>query len=129
MNRFALALIPAALCAAAFAVPAEASSGDITVAGFLGRVDALKAKGVMAMFSGGEVRKLVEDGRAAGAEYRRELLAERAAGRPSSCPPEKAAVKSDHLISFLRSYSPSDNGRTPMRKAIRDYFALTWPCR
>ena len=118
----------AALVAFFLSVPALAAPGDMSVETFVGKVDALKAKGAMALFSS-DVGALRSEGRAAGVAYTARLNSERAAGRPSSCPPQGVKVNSDRLIAFLRTYPAATRARIPMRTAIGDYFIHTWPCR
>ncbi len=116
------------LGAVALTTPALAAPGDMSVALFLTKADALKAKGPMALFSS-DMSLLKNEGMAAGAAYKSRLGQERAAGRPSSCPPAGVKVDSDKLISFLRSYPEPARPRTSMKTAIADYFSRTYPCR
>ena len=115
---------------AAVAVPSAllAAPGDMSVAAFLGKADALTAKGAMALFSG-DIGVLKSEGQAAGAAYRAQLQAERAAGRPSSCPPKGTKMNSDELLTFLRSYPAAVRPQVPMKQAIADLFARKYPCR
>lgn len=124
MLRIPLAVLAACL----LAVPAAAAPGDMSVAAFLTRADALKAKGAMALFSP-DIKLLKAEGMAAGAAYRSRLGQERAAGKPSSCPPANAKVNSDSLLGFLRGYPEPVRPRTTMKVAMADYFIRTWPCR
>lgn len=94
-------MLPLALLAAP-AAPALAA-GDMSVATFLTKADALKAKGPMALFSS-DMKLLRSEGQAAGQAYRQRLTAERATGHPSSCPPKGVKVNSDDLLGFLRTY-------------------------
>ncbi len=111
----------------ALIAPAHAAPGDMNVATFLAKADALKAKGPAALFSS-DLKLLKSEGEAAGADYRARLNAERAAGRPSSCPPKGAKVNSDKLLTFLRSYPEHARPRTSMKQAIGDFFARSYPC-
>ena len=120
--RAAFLLTAIAAPTALFAAP-----GDMSVAAFLGKADALKAKGAMALFSG-DIGVLKSEGQAAGASYRAQLAAERAAGRPSSCPPKGVKMKSDELLTFLRSYPAAARPQVPMKQAIADFFARKYPC-
>ncbi|MFM5930790.1 MAG: hypothetical protein ACKOPQ_07770 [Novosphingobium sp.] len=112
----------------AVTVPAQAAPGDMSVATFLGKAEALKAKGMAAMFSS-DVKLLMSEGKAAAAVYRTRLEAERKAGRPSSCPPAKAAVGSDELLTHLKSYPAATRPGVPMHRAFADFFARKYPCR
>ncbi|MFM5924637.1 MAG: hypothetical protein ACKOPG_10690 [Novosphingobium sp.] len=124
MKRTALVLAASLLTAA----PLAAAPGDMNVATFLAKADALKAKGMGALFSS-DMKLLQGEGQAAGEAYRTRLNAERAAGKPSSCPPAGTKVSSDKLLAFLRTYPEPVRPRVSMKQAIADYFARTWPCR
>ena len=116
------------LGAAALASPALAAPGDMNVATFLAKADALRANGAMALFSQ-DMSLLKKEGMAAGAAYKARLGQERAAGRPSSCPPSGARPSSDQLLMFLRSYPENQRTRTTMSTAIADYYIRNYPCR
>jgi hypothetical protein len=113
--------------ALALAAPALATGGEMNVATFLAKADALKAKGFMALGSS-DIGLLRAEGQAAGAAYKARLAAERKAGMPSSCPPKGTKVNSDKLIAFLRTYPEPARPRTTMKTAIADYFIKTYPC-
>jgi len=117
-----------ALALAAASTPLAAAPGDMNVATFLAKADALKAKGAMALFSS-DISLLKNEGMAAGMAYKARLSQERAAGRPSSCPPQGTTVNSDRLLEFLRTYPANVRPRVSMKQAIADYFARTYPCR
>lgn len=117
----------AVLAIGALAVPALGQPGDMSVAAFLAKADALRGKGAMALFSP-DLKRLKAEGQAAGQAYRSRLMAERKAGKPSSCPPKGAKVDSAELIAFLRRYPAEAQARTPMKSAMADYFIRTYPC-
>ena len=127
MKSIAAAIIGSSLLLAA---PALANPGEMSVATFLSKADALRAKGPAALFSG-DMKVLKNEGEAAGAAYRNRLTAERAAGKPSSCPPAggKARMSSDQLLAHLRAYPAPARGNTTMKTAMADYFIKTYPCR
>lgn len=112
----------------ASAEPVSAATGEVTVAAFLARANALKAKGIAALFSS-EIKTLRELGAAAGVDYRARLQRERAAGRPSSCPPPKVKVDSNQFMAHLESYPAPARERTTLSMAVGDMFARNWPCR
>lgn len=123
MKYIAIALTATiGLASAAMAAP-----GDMNVATFLAKADALRSKGPMALFSA-DYKLLKNEGESAGAAYRSRLNAERATGRPSSCPPKGTRVSSDKLLAFLRTYPDAQRPRTSMKQAIGDYFVRTYPC-
>lgn len=124
MNRRVLALAASLILAA----PAFAAPGDMSAATFLAKADALKAKGIGALGSP-DIKLLRAEGQAAGEAYRQRLQAERAQGRPSSCPPKGAKVNSDKLLAHLRTYPETTRARVSMKQAMADYFIRTYPCR
>ena len=117
-----------ALAALALAAPVLAAPGDMSVATFLAKADALKTKGAMALFSS-DYKLLQAEGLAAGVAYRKRLAGERTAGKPSSCPPTSAKVNSDQLIGHFRTYPTGRRGAITLKTAVADYFIKTWPCR
>ena len=119
MVLLAALLLPTALLAA---------PGDMSVAAFLGKADALKAKGAMAVFSG-DIGVLKAEGKAAGEAYRARLNSERAAGRPSSCPPQGTKINSDELLGFLRTYPAAARPQISMKTAMAEFFIRKYPCR
>ena len=108
--------------------PVLAAPGEMNVATFVAKADALKAKGAMAMFSS-DLSLLTSEGRAAGAAYHARLDAERAAGHPSSCPAKGTKVNSDQLMGFLAKYPAPARAHITMRAAMADYFIHTYPCK
>ncbi len=110
------------------ATPALAAGGDMSVAMFLSKADALKAKGPMALLSP-DLKVLKSEGQAAGEAYRARLVAERTAGKPSSCPPKGAKVTSNDVLSHLRTYPAGARERTSMKTAMADFFIRNYPCR
>ena len=124
MKRYGWALV----ASLALAGPLAAAPGDMNVATFLAKADALRAKGPAALFSS-DYKLLKSEGEAAGAAYRARLNAERAAGKPSSCPPKGTRVSSDKLLAHLRTYPEAARPRVSMKQAMGDYFARNYPCR
>ncbi len=106
---------------------ALAASGDMSVATFIAKADALRAKGFMALMSP-DYRLLKREATGAALAYRARLNAERAGGHPSSCPPKPAPINSTMLLAHLKSYPDSQRARTPMNSAMGDLFIKTWPC-
>ena len=114
--------------AIAFAAPALAAAGDMNVAMFLAKADALKSQGAMAMFSS-DIDVLKGEGKAAAESYKARLLKERAAGHPSSCPPQGTGINTDELLGHLRSYPTNVRPRVSMKQAMADFFIRKYPCR
>lgn len=123
MKRILATLAILALPTALYAAP-----GDMNVGTFLAKADALKAKGAMAMFSS-DIEVLKTEGKAAGEAYRTRLAKERAAGRPSSCPPKGANVNSNDLLNHLRGYPAAAKPKVSMKQAMADFFIKKYPCR
>ena len=94
---------------------------------FLAKAEALKAKGMAAMFSS-DIGVLMAEGKAAGQAYRAQLAQEAKAGRPSSCPPPKAAINSDMLLDHLKTYPAAARSNIPLRTAMADLFRKKFPC-
>lgn len=126
MKRLIVSL--ALLFGLALTSTAQAAPGDMSVAVFLAKADALKAQGPLAMFSA-DLPLLRAEGKAGGDAYRARLKQERAAGRPSSCPPEDAKINSDELLAFLRTYPAAARPRVKIRQGVADYFIRKYPCR
>lgn len=117
-----------ALVALLLAAPAAATTGDMSVATFLSKADALRAKGLMALGSP-DMKLLREEGQAAGMAYGARLQQERAVGKPSSCPPKGARPSSSQVLDHLRTYPAAKRPATSMKAAMADYFIKTYPCR
>ena len=117
----------AALALAAVAAPAVAAPGDMSVATFLAKADALRARGPMALFSS-DIGLLKAEATAGGQEYRTRLVGERQRGTPSSCPPPRSAMNQNVLLTHLRSYPAAQRPRVTMRAAMADWFVRTYPC-
>ena len=116
---------PFALLAAA---PALAAPGDMSVATFLAKADALLARGPLALFSG-DAGLLRKEATAAGEAYKERLKLEQAAGKPSSCPPRGKAPDQDMWLAHLRSYPAAARPETSVRSAMADLYRKKWPCR
>jgi hypothetical protein len=108
-------------------VPATAAPGDMNVATFLAKANALKAKGFTAMFSS-DIGLLKSEAMAAGQAYKARLMQERASGRPSSCPPQGTKVGSGHFMAHLESYPVASRQSTSLKTAIADMFSKRFPC-
>ena len=124
MTRLMMVLLAAVMLPTALL----AAPGDMSVAAFLGKADALKAKGAMAMFSG-DIKVLKAEGKAAGEAYKARLNSERADGRPSSCPPPGTKIDSNELLGFLRTYPATTRPQVSMKQAMAEFFIRKYPCR
>jgi hypothetical protein len=116
------------LAFAGLSVPAVAGPGDMNVATFLAKADALKAKGLGAIGSP-DIKLLYGEANAAGKTYRAALAADKKAGRtPHSCPPKKAALNSDQLLAHLRTYPAAVRPKTTITTAMFDVMKKRYPC-
>lgn len=121
-------LAPLLLAALGLAgAPLLADPGPISVASFLAKADALMAKGPMALFSP-DVKLLRGEAEAAIQLYKQRLHGEKAAGQPSSCPPERITFRQSQMLSHLRQYPATVRPVTSLRSAIADLVIKTWPC-
>ena len=110
------------------AISTAAEAQSMPVATFLAKADALKAKGAMALFSS-DIGVLKREMQNAGLQLRAERQADIKAGRKaSSCPPAKAALNSDELISAMRAVPPADRSRTPVKAVLRAHLIHKFPC-
>lgn len=124
MRKVAIGL---AMLAAALPMTAQA----MTVAEFLGKVDALKAKGFLAVGSP-DIAALRTEVTGASNAYRAGLEAQIAAGRkPSSCPPPKgtAKVTSDELIAEFRTIPEVARPKTSVNAAFVAFMTRRYPCK
>jgi hypothetical protein len=105
------------------------SAQAMSVAEFLAKANALKAKGALALLSSdlGLLQKEMAD---ISTVYRADLQAARAAGRaPHSCPPPKGQVKMDssQLIAELEKIPPRQRGMS-MKAAFYAIMKRRYPC-
>ena len=116
------------LALATLADPAVAGPGDMNVATFLAKADALKAKGLGAL-GAPDIKLLYGEANAAGKTYRETIAADKKAGRaPHSCPPKKAALNSDQLLAHLRTYPAAVRPKTTITTAMFDVMKKRYPC-
>jgi hypothetical protein len=119
---------PVAVIAIAMIYPNQAFAQNMPVSTFLEKADALKAKGMMAMFSS-DAGILKNEVQAAALSYRKERKASEAAGRkPEVCPPEKGSLDSDELIAMFRTIPAEARPRTTVRQAWVSYMKRKYPC-
>ncbi len=101
----------------------------MTVAAFLEKADALRARGMMAMFSS-DIGLLKGEVTSAGTTLRAEVAAARRSNRqPAFCAPERVRMNSDELLAFFRSIPPAQRQRLEVRDAMRFYMVRRFPCR
>ena len=122
MHRLILIAVPLAF--AGLSAPTLANTGEMSVATFLAKADALRAKGLGAIGSP-DIKLLRAEGQAAGQAYGARLAAERAAGKPSSCPPKGARPSSNEVLTHLRTYPAEKRAGMTMKTAMADYYIRT----
>jgi hypothetical protein len=112
---------------AGFAMALPTSVSAMSVADFVAKADALKAKGMAAMFSS-DVGLLKAEIAAAATGYRADLNAGKP---PRSCPPPKGSAKlsSDELMANFRTLLPAQRATTSVRAAFANYMVKRFPCK
>ena len=123
------ARIAAAILCLAVATPAMAQSMNAEV--FHKRAQALKKKGALALFSRGEIKKLMKEVQvAAGAARERRLAAIKAGQPPRYCPTEaKGSMGSSELMEGLAAIPPAERVRIDMTEAMTRILASKFPCK
>ena len=110
------------------AAPVAAATGDMTVATFLGKYEALKKKGLFALGSS-DVGVLKAEVQAAGEAYTARLKADRAAGRPPhSCAPSGGRLSQNEFISGVQKYPAASRGQVTLKMAVADLIRKKYPC-
>lgn len=116
------------LTAALSALTTPALAQNMPVSTFLEKADALKAKGMMAMFSS-DAGTLKTEVQTAALAYRKERKASEAAGRkPEVCPPEKGSLDTDELITMFRTIPAEQRPRTTVKQAWISFMKRKYPC-
>ena len=113
------------------AMPSVASAQNMNAETFLQRATALKKKGPLALFSGGEIKALMKEGQASGKLAREQRLAAVKAGRqPRYCPPEgPQSMNSDEFMKGLAAIPAAERARINMTEATTRILAARFPCR
>jgi len=111
-------------------VPSSAFAQSMNAEQFYQRASALQRKGVLALFSG-DLKKLMNEGKAAGARARDQRLAAIGAGRkPRYCPPEAAvSIESNEFMARLGAIPSADRSRIDMTEATIRILTAKFPCR
>lgn len=103
----------------------------MTVAEFLARAEALKAKGMMAMMSS-DLPVIRGEMQAATTAYRTDVDAARAKGRTDlGCPPPKgqAKISSDTIMADLAAIPKPLQAKLTVKAALYDVMRKRYPCR
>ena len=112
-------------------VPAAASAQAMNAGQFYKRATALQHKGMLAIFSRGEIKALMGEVQAASkraAENRRAAV--KAGQAPRFCPPAGSFSMNDkQLMAGLAALPSSDRARIDMTEAMTRIFAARFPCR
>ncbi|WP_235302686.1 hypothetical protein [Sphingopyxis sp. MWB1] len=105
-----------------------AAPGEMSVAAFLARADALMPLGPLAIATP-EGHRLKGEVIAAGKRYKARIDAQRRAGRPTtSCPPESGTLSPDEWLAHLRSYPASQRPRISISVAFDGLMRKRYPC-
>ena len=112
-------------------VPTAAAAQSMNAEAFYKRASALQAKGVMAVFSGGEIKVLMAEAKAAGGKAGANRKADLAAGRkPRFCPPPgPAKMGNNEFMQRLTAIPAADRSRIDMTEAMNRILAVKFPCR
>lgn len=108
--------------------PVLAATGEMTVANFLGKYEALKKKGLFALGSP-DIAVLKAEGEAAGIAYTTRLKADRAAGRPPhSCAPTGGRLSQNEFLRGIQQYPVASRGGITVKMAVADLMRKKYPC-
>ena len=123
MKRVAAALLLIA--------PVAASAQSMNAQAFYGRATALQKKGVMALFSGGEIKALTREAQAAGKKAAETRKASVKAGQaPRFCPPEGPVNMDDkEFMTRLSAIPAAERTRIDMTEAMTRILGVKYPCR
>lgn len=118
------------IAASAVLVPAAASAQSMNAEVFFERATKLKAKGPLALFSGGEIKALMKEGQASGQASAARHKADKAAGRRTRfCPPPgPAKMDSDEYMKRLAAIPRAERRRIDMTEATTRIMATKFPC-
>ncbi|MEP6982707.1 MAG: hypothetical protein ABI853_03575 [Sphingomicrobium sp.] len=112
-------------------VPAAASAQSMNAEQFYQRATALQHKGMLAIFSRGEVKSLTTEAQAAGkqaAENRRAAL--KVGQEPRFCPPAGSFNMNDkEFMAGLSALPAAERARIDMTEVMTRLFAARFPCR
>jgi hypothetical protein len=118
------------LAATLLLVGAEASAQSMNAEEFHKRGTALQKKGVMAVFSMGEIKALTKEAQAAGKQARDNRRTAIAGGHPPRfCPPKGPVEIGDKEFMARLSAIPADQrARIDMTEAMTRILAAKFPC-
>lgn len=116
----------ALLCGLVIASPVQA---EMSVSTFVGKADALKRKGFMAIGSP-DIKLLQNEMQGVTTAYRADIKGARAADRtPHSCPPETPQrMSSDELLAHFRTIPAAQAQKTSIKTAFYGMMKKRYPC-
>jgi hypothetical protein len=111
--------------------PAAASAQSMNAERFYQRATALQHKGMLAIFSRGEIKSLMGEVQAAAKQSAEDRRAAVKAGQaPRFCPPAGSFSMNDkQLMASLAALPAADRARIDMTEAMTRMFAQRFPCR
>ena len=111
-------------------LPAAASAQSMNAEVFHQKATGLMKKGPMALFSG-DLKKVMNEGKASAGKAREQRLAAIKAGRaPRYCPPEGTkGMGSDEYMKGLSAIPAAERARIDMTEATTRILARKFPCR
>ena len=111
-------------------VPAMAEAQSMNAGMFYQRSNKLMAKGLLALFSRGEIKTLMGEAERAIQASRARRLADVAAGRPPrSCPPKgPQPMNSSEFMKRLGAIPPAERAKIDMTEAMMRITAARFPC-
>jgi hypothetical protein len=115
---------------AAVFIASGANAQTMNAEQFHQRATALKKKGAMAIFSGGEIKALTNESKAAAAKAsEQQLAAIRTGQKPRFCPPEgKHSLGSDEFMTRLEAIPAAERARIDMTEAMIRILIQKFPC-
>jgi hypothetical protein len=119
-------------CAAAvlLIVSTGASAQSMNAEQFHSRAAALQKKGVMALFSGGEIKALTAEAQAAGkraGEVRKAAV--KAGQAPRFCPPATVGMDDKEFMTRLSAIPAEERAKIDMTEAMTRILSVKYPCK
>ncbi len=108
-----------------------ASAQSMNAQTFYQRATSLQKKGVLAIFSGGEIKALMNEGQAAGKAAGAAYDVDKRAGRRTRfCPPPgKREMGSDEYMKRLAAIPVAERARIDMTEATTRILIAKFPCK
>ena len=128
MKRIIIAGVVASMLAPTLSV--AQTRAPMSVQTFLTKVEALKAKGMMAMFSP-DIKLIKTEVTIAAAQLKAEKEAREAAGKPPlACPPKaegKNKMGSDEFLAAMKAIPPAQRGMS-LKDGLSRVIVAKYPC-